>query len=474
MALYGFLPQYKSPDPLDFSPLANGLNALGGYMGRQEKDAKFNSLFDDPAKMASLGINPAMVDVAKVMGYEQGPNALMGAYQAEQQRKLALSDRGLRERQLAEQARMHDQTLALQRLQEQRLQGSMQSEIDLRRAQADSARQQADNARTDSELMRSLMGPGPQPQSPMAAPPMPPAAGPQGPLPGPAMNSPLPGPAMPQSSDGFDPAMVRPMSDAGPAPQPQQPMLPGADDPRLVDTPFRRMSIDRARQLAGVFALRGKNEAAKLMQSAIEAKGLGKPGQNELDKKAVDTGELAMRLDGIMMKFRPEYQTLGTQLKMYGADTADWLGMSERVPAGMRQQLAYYTAFRQDAMNNLSQYIKEVTGAAMGIQEEKRIRAGMPDPERDGPTKFEAKMRNAVGQAKYALARYNYLMKQGYDPAALSANREKLSSMIKIEDMPRVINERGAALKQQISSQGVPPAEVDRAVLRQLKQEFGI
>ena len=127
-------------------------------------------------------------------------------------------------------------------------------------------------------------------------------------------------------------------------------------------------------------------------------------------------------------------------------------------------------------MNNLSQYIKEVTGAAMGIQEEKRIRAGMPDPEKDGPTQFEAKLRNSIAQTKFALARYNYLAKQGYSVESLGANREKLSGLIKIEDMPKVINERGAALRQQISTSrpGMPPADIDVFVMKQLKQEFGI
>lgn len=62
-----------------------------------------------------------------------------------------------------------------------------------------------------------------------------------------------------------------------------------------------------------------------------------------------------------------------------------------------RQKLADYTSFKQNATNNLSEYIKYITGAAMGIQEEGRIRKGMPDPEKDSPAQFEAKMRTPLG-----------------------------------------------------------------------------
>ena len=466
---YAPLPQFQAPSNalFDFRGLNDGIDTLAKRWKDDREKADWETSL---AKASANGLmKPELVEMARTMGPQNGPNALFSAYNAQQQRAIAQQAQDRQERQFSEQMRRTDQQLRLQKLQEDRLSGTMQSETDLRRAQADLARQQADNAKADSDLMRGLMAQAPEPSPGMPTTPPPPRqSGARIPPP-----SPLAGPSLqPQSGDGFDPSMVRPIAETGPI-VPQAPAQPA---PNMVRTPFGTMPVERARQLSGVFALRGKNEAAKLMEKAIENAGLGKAGQNEIDKKAVDSGELASRLDNIMAKFKPEYQQLGTQLKMYGANTADWLGMGDKIPPADRAKLADYHAFRQDSMNNLSQYIKEVTGAAMGIQEEKRIRAGMPDPEKDGPTQFEAKLRNSIAQTKFALARYNYLAKQGYSVESLGANREKLSGLIKIEDMPKVINERGAALRQQISTSrpGMPPADIDVFVMKQLKQEFGI
>lgn len=61
-------------------------------------------------------------------------------------------------------------------------------------------------------------------------------------------------------------------------------------------------------------------------------------------------------------------------------------------------------------MQNLNQTIKDLTGAAMGVQEADRIIASLPNAGTDifggdSPTEFEAKLNNAVKQTKYALAR---------------------------------------------------------------------
>ena len=106
MALYGPLPSYQMPGALDFGQLGQGLNALGGYFQRKQKKEEFDKLFAGqaepvtqgpdgwqtqtvlPNKFVQAGLNPAMVDVAKTMGYEHGPNALLQAYAQQQQRDL--------------------------------------------------------------------------------------------------------------------------------------------------------------------------------------------------------------------------------------------------------------------------------------------------------------------------------------------------------------------------------------------------
>ena len=174
--------------------------------------------------------------------------------------------------------------------------------------------------------------------------------------------------------------MVRPIADMQPG---QTPMAPPTPAPNTIKTPFGEMTPERAHQMAGLLALRGKGEAAKLIEKQIEQANLGKHTQDKIGEKALNTAELSARLDGIAAKFKPEYQTLDMQAKMYGVSWMDAIGpLRGKLAPELRKQFEEYTAYKQEATDNLSRYIQEITGAAVGVQEEKRIRAGMPDPEK--------------------------------------------------------------------------------------------
>ena len=484
---YAPLPQFQYPQNalLDFTPVNQGINALSSMWQNNRKVDQWEAGLQSAARMP--GMRPEMMDLARSLGPEHGPNALFQVYAQGRQNEIAQQQRAMAERQFGETVRMHDQTLALQKQQEARAAEMTPYEIAIKKAQAQ-------NSEIDTQMMRGLMGGGsapspstaPDPSTiPGQAPPLPPMRGPNGASSAPAMpqggppnmlapRSPLPMPGVqPQSGDGFDPSMVRPIADAPPI-QPQQAAPPAE---RTIQTPYGDMTPERARQMAGLLALRGKNEAAKLMEKSLEQSGLGKHTQDKVGEKAFNTSELSARLDGIAAKFKPEYQTMDTQAKMYGVSWMDSIGpLRDKIPPQLREQYKAYTSYRQESIDNLSNYIKEITGAAMGVQEEKRIRMGMPDPVKDSPDQFQAKLENSLKMTKAALARHNYLISQGYDAKALGASKEKIESMVKIDDMPRIINQRGAELKQKIMSEN-PQADsnqVDQLIAKRIKQEFGI
>lgn len=301
-------------------------------------------------------------------------------------------------------------------------------------------------------------------------------------------------PAMPQQPmlqpQSFNGAM--PMSGPMPGvqlvadeaqPQPPMPMAPSAETPRQFNTPFGPMTADDAQALAGPMLLNPKYSAAgKAILDSIQGGGegaLGKAGENAVDEKAIGMVDLAGRLDSIAQGFKPEYQTYETAAKMYGLS---WQDSFEATRKNMkpedRQKLADYTSFKQNATNNLSEYIKYITGAAMGIQEEGRIRKGMPDPEKDSPAQFEAKMRNAVGQSKLALARYNYLKRNGYDDRTIQtlAKSDRIGAMVPLSDMQGIINQRLDQAAQEMKSRN--PSLDPQSLKQQLRviqrREFGI
>jgi hypothetical protein len=285
----------------------------------------------------------------------------------------------------------------------------------------------------------------------------------------------------PQSFNGAVPMPgVQLISDEA---QPLVPAAPTAEAPRQYTTPYGKMTREEAESLAGPMLLNPKYSAAgKAILDSIQGGGegaLGKAGENAVDEKAIGMIDLAGRLDSIAQGFKPEYQTYETAAKMYGLS---WQDSFEATRKNMkpedRQKLADYTSFKQNATNNLSEYIKYITGAAMGIQEEGRIRKGMPDPEKDSPAQFEAKMRNAVGQSKLALARYNYLKRNGYDDRTIQtlAKSDRIGAMVPLSDMQGIINQRLDQAAQEMKSRN--PSLDPQSLKQQLRviqrREFGI
>lgn len=257
------------------------------------------------------------------------------------------------------------------------------------------------------------------------------------------------------------------------APQPMQQQAP--QEP-MVNTPMGPMPKSKADMLGFALALKGKGDAGKMLTGA---EALGKEAQNQNDKAALNSIEQASRLESIAAKFKPEYQTYENTVQMGLNNFMDSFEATRRnVSPEQRQRMAEYTQFRQDAMNNLSAYIKEITGAAMGIQEEGRIRSGMPDPAKDGPTQFEAKLKNSIATAKLALARHSYLKRNGYDDGSIAAlaKSDKLGTIHSLDDMKSMINQRMEQAAQQIKKAN--PGIDDMTLRQQLRQvqrkEFGI
>ena len=244
----------------------------------------------------------------------------------------------------------------------------------------------------------------------------------------------------------------------------------------MVNTPMGPMPKQQADMLGFALAMQGKGDAGKMLTGADA---LGKEAGNQNDKAGLNSIEQSSRLDAIVNKFKPEYQTYDYQLKNWTTSKLDSIGATRgAVTPEARQKLAEYTQFKQDALNNLSAYIKEITGAAMGVQEEKRIRGGMPDPEKDSPVEFEAKMKNSIATAKLALARHAYLKRNGYDDGSLSAlaKGDKLGTVHSIDDMKSIINGRLRQAEQQIkaANPNMPQPMVDQHLRQLQRREFGI
>lgn len=271
------------------------------------------------------------------------------------------------------------------------------------------------------------------------------------------------------------------VSDAAPSPAGPQPRPAPQPNGDMIDTPMGRMTRDRARRIGGAMlmdpmsAQYGKHLLDQA--SATAAPGLSQPTINALQEKQLNTTEAYSRLKSIEQAYKPEYQTIETRIGNKWAELVDsFSGTRQSLTPEQKTQLADFSAYRADALNNLNQYIKEITGAAMTNAEAERIMRAMPNPgdgvfNGDSPTVFKAKLDAAIRSSKMALARYHYLSKNGF-----SGSVDDMAKHLSLDQMGGVIQNRTNQLLQESLSQnpGLTPQDVAPIIRQRLRAEFGI
>jgi hypothetical protein len=206
---------------------------------------------------------------------------------------------------------------------------------------------------------------------------------------------------------------------------------------------------------------------AKAPQVNVFTGDLSKTTASKVEEGVLTNAEAMSRLNSIYGTYRPEYLNVPFRAKQEWTNLA---GKFKDVSPKDKQILTGYYEFKQNALQNLNKTIKDLTGAAMGVQEADRIIASLPNAGStvfggDSPVEFEAKLNNAVQQTKYALARQTYALKSGIKKDAW----EK----IPLSDMPSIVNKRADEIAKAYKLD--PNKEADKQTIkRQLAAEFGI
>lgn len=346
-----------------------------------------------------------------------------------------------------EQARANVENIPLQR--------------DLLQAQVEQAKRKDTRAEMEASLLGEIF-PGlrqSRASAPAAASPqsIPQAAPQQG---GGASMQPMSAPVDP----GADPMLIRTQAaDTGPEAAPQQ---PGVAD-RL--TPAQRQAMG--------LALIGKGDAGKILLDADNTNRLGKEATNAVEKRLTDTFNQLGRLQSIQQQFNPDFLLWDKRAGFAWDKLMDSTSITRRsLTPQQTQQLAEFSAFKQEAVENLNRYIKEITGAQMSEAEAARLMRAMPSPgvgifDGDSPTEFKAKLDNAVRMSQLAYARDAYLRRNGFAGTAEEAARR-----VPLQKMQGIIQDRtnGILREVQRANPGVPPAQLAPLVRQRLKAEFGI
>lgn len=251
-------------------------------------------------------------------------------------------------------------------------------------------------------------------------------------------------------------------------PRPDMVQLPGFPRP---------LTRQEAEQLK-LYAIINKNDMlAKHIEDAIGS-GLDKGARTELDKTRINLTNQLGRLKEIEAQFNPNYQRVGTQLDMTFKAASEKLG--GKLSPEHQREMERFHAYRASTIGHFNQMLKELSGTAVSAQEFERIKAQMPNAgtgfangawDGDSETIFKAKLAQATATVKLALARANFIAKQGF-----RGDLDALAAAMPLDDMPQIIERRGQLLEQNLKQQ-YPKAslqDIQRQVDQQLKQEFGI
>jgi hypothetical protein len=222
-------------------------------------------------------------------------------------------------------------------------------------------------------------------------------------------------------------------------------------------SPSQREKIDAEAEKRGIS--KAKESAPKIYTGQLSKTTVG-----DVEKSVISTADAVTRLNNIQFSYRPEYQNIKFRTGQAWNTLKDKFG---GLSPAEKTQLTQYSQYRQNSLQNLNQTIKDITGAAMGVQEAERIIATLPNAgadifSGDSPTEFEAKLNNGIAQTKYALARKNYSLRKGL-------NWESTP----LDKMPNIINSRGAEIAKQYKLDPKKPEDLN-TINRQLAAEFGV
>lgn len=157
-----------------------------------------------------------------------------------------------------------------------------------------------------------------------------------------------------------------------------------------------------------------------------------------------------------------EGMTFSGNLRRQGL--AFWERLGFDLSDDSEEYLSDQTSFRQSILRNINRTIQEVTGAQMGEQEARRIRAEMPDVTAS-PTEFRTQLSNAMNMIRMDAARVQVWRMGGGEGEA---------SSVTDADVMQALRDRGASAYQEALQQGLSTSEARLQAARMLREEFGL
>lgn len=124
------------------------------------------------------------------------------------------------------------------------------------------------------------------------------------------------------------------------------------------------------------------------------------------------------------------------------------------------ERLANSTAYKQELLTRVNQYIKDITGAQVGQGDETKRLMAVQANESDSPTQIIAKISNALDLARLDIARRRYMQRtEGPAPSD--------------KELREFLRSRGRELYDLARSEGLSPTEARMRAAEMLSEEYG-
>ena len=203
--------------------------------------------------------------------------------------------------------------------------------------------------------------------------------------------------------------------------------------------------------------------------------------------KSVGTQDLLL---DIQETFDEKYLQIPERINQVWLAGKDKFGMAK---PSEQEDLREFSRFKQNAIEAVNQYIRDITGAQMSVKEAERLSLALPQPgqgifDGDSPAVFQEKLKNAIEKVKRAEQRAKYFLSEGIDISYDYKQRESETldadfetdaqfkmngKTIRLNDMPRIINKKGAEIEKELIEGGMDAeAAVKEAAIR-VKEIFG-
>ena len=189
--------------------------------------------------------------------------------------------------------------------------------------------------------------------------------------------------------------------------------------------------------------------------------------QRRLEGNELDFRGAAARLRNIDQMLAENPNMIDSNLTWTGDMRRRFLRTKEKLGFDLdteqTEYLADSAAFRQVVLRNVNRTIQEITGAAMGEEEAKRIRMEVPDVSAS-PTEFRAQLATAMNLVRRDIARLAIWRMKGQGAPIDISDAE----------VDQVLTNRGAQLYQEAVQSGMPPDQARLEAARRLSEEFGL